>query len=135
MSTAITNNSAIPPVTTTQRHLGQRVVSFSPKKCFVCLAVFEFNDQEYQAIRHSYMDIKVFNLLPVNERNKTMRLIVLMNKFVMSICKCKKKLAHLDCFNNYVDEKQGGNINMSIMCTQCNYEYEFDYSYNSKMSN
>jgi hypothetical protein len=115
-----------------QRFLNQRIVSFSPKKCFICLNVFEFDEQEYQAVRGHFLN-KDFNLLGLNDRARTMRLIVLMNKFVLSVCKCKRKLAHLDCFNNYVDIKQNGNINIAIVCTQCHYEYDFDYPYNSKI--
>jgi hypothetical protein len=59
----------------------------------------------------------------------------LMNKYVLSACKCRKKLAHKTCFNNYIDLKQNGNINMKIFCSQCNYKYEFDYPYNSKLVN
>ena len=112
------------------RYLNQRIVSFSPKKCFICLSVFEFNDPEYQTIK-SYFLNKNLNLLHMNNKEKTMRILVLMNKFVLSICKCKKKLAHLECFNNYVDVKQNGNINIAIVCPQCNFEYDFEYPYNN----
>jgi hypothetical protein len=125
-----TRSYANAELTSSQRFLNQRIVSFSPKKCFICLAVFEFNDAEYQIIRN-YFTNKNFNLLDLNNKEKTMRLIVLMNKFVLSVCKCRRKLAHLECFNNYVDVKQDGNINIAIVCTQCQYEYDFEYPYNS----
>jgi hypothetical protein len=54
-----------------------------------------------------------------------------MNKFVLSVCKCRKKLSHLNCFNNYIDMKQNGDVNIEILCSKCNFKYEFEYPYNS----
>jgi hypothetical protein len=120
------------------RNITQRTVSFSPKKCFICLSVFEFNDNEYQTIKNFFLN-KNYNsnnnssIEILMNKQKIIHLIVLRNKFVMSICKCKKKLAHLECFNNYVDLKQNGNVNVAIVCPQCHFEYAFDYPYNSNL--
>ena len=117
------------------RNLTQRTVSFSPKKCFICLSVFEFNDQEYEMIKKYFLDRNLILTCKFKTCMNKMGLVVILNKFVLSICKCKKKLAHLDCFNNYVDIKQNGNINISIVCPQCGHEYNFIYPYNSMLIN
>jgi hypothetical protein len=62
--------------------------------------------------------------------SKFVQLKVLFDKIVLSICKCRKKLAHEECFNNYIDSIQSGNVNILISCAHCNLKYEFNYPYN-----
>lgn len=109
-------------------------VNFSPKKCWICLSIFELDDNEYNLIQNYFFNqnldyIVSYNSNDDNKINK-IRLISIANKFILSICKCRKKLAHIDCFNNYIDTKQNGNINIDIYCSQCNFKYEFDYPFN-----
>lgn len=59
-----------------------------------------------------------------------MQLRILFDRFVLSICKCRPRLAHKQCFNNYIDSKQNGNVNILVTCIQCNLKYEFIYPYN-----
>jgi hypothetical protein len=98
-------------------------------------------DREECAVRGTTSSIALPELVsPVGDAQSDanydlITLKTLMNKYVLSACKCRKKLAHKTCFNNYIDLKQNGNINIKIFCSQCNYRYEFDYPYNSKLEN
>lgn len=120
---------------------------FAKKKCWICLRILEFKDiNEYMSIKkyftneYSYSSLKEISsetvsgtskLVPVEPKQNLVKLIKLKENFILSICKCRKKLAHLTCFNGYIDRKQNGNISVDIYCVQCNYKYEFDYPYNS----
>ena len=124
-------------------HANHRINLYSIKKCWVCLAGLEFEDNEFSIIQQYFIDQ---NLLYINSGNgeigsepvpqspnkNLIKLKLFMNKFILSVCKCRRKLAHKKCFSNYIDLKQNGNINVDILCSQCNYKYEFDYPYNSK---
>lgn len=113
------------------RIASQTRVNFSPKKCWVCLSVFEMNHDEYETIQSYYFDLD-FLARPKETKNANkIQLISIMNKFVLSICKCRKKLAHFECFQNYIDLKQNGNVAIDLYCSQCNYRYEFIYPFNS----
>lgn len=65
-----------------------------------------------------------------NIKENFVQLRPLFNKFILSACKCRKKLAHLSCFNNYIYMNQSGNINNQMTCQHCNLKYEFSYPYN-----
>ncbi|CAF0746702.1 unnamed protein product [Brachionus calyciflorus] len=109
-------------------------VHFSPKKCWICTNIFELEEIEYNLIQSFYFNQNLDYIVSYNSTNDNkinkIRLISILNKFILSICKCKKKLAHIECFNNYIDAKQNGNIAIDIYCSQCNFKYEFDYPFN-----
>lgn len=109
------------------RSASQPRVNFSPKKCWVCLSVFEMNQNEYDTIQSYYFD---FFTKESKGENK-IKLVSITNKFILSICKCRKKLAHFECFQNYIDLKQNGNVAIDLYCSQCNFKYEFIYPLNS----
>lgn len=74
---------------------------------------------------------EIFMRNPAHQINSNyIELSVLFDQFVLSICKCRKKLAHKHCFNNYIDSKQNGNVNIQVACAQCNLKYDFIYPYN-----
>jgi hypothetical protein len=112
------------------------------KKCWICLVMLEFEQDDLINIQKFFFDQnrillsnKVTNCgdeenRKACNRNK-IKLRLFKDKFVLSVCKCRKKLAHKNCFNNYIDLKQKGNVKIDITCSQCNYKYEFFYQYNS----
>lgn len=110
------------------RNFSHPRVSFSPKKCWVCTSIFEMNQDEYETIQRYYFDL--YSAEDPKNANK-IKLISIMNKFILSICKCRKKLAHFECFQNYIDLKQNGNVSVDLFCSQCSYKYEFIYPLNS----
>ena len=116
---------------------------FSLKKCWICLRELALDESEQLSMQKYFVENKLNLLTTFNfNNNKTtntnknasnfIQLKLFMNKFVLSVCKCRKKLAHLNCFNNYIDQKQNGNINAEILCSKCNFKYEFEYPYNSE---
>jgi hypothetical protein len=124
---------------------------FLKKKCWVCLATLEFDDEDRIRINKFFNDQNNLFLLKkpsssINSNNNntnntnnhnqnSIKLRLYKDKYVLSACKCRKKLAHKTCFNNYIDLKQNGNVKVDIFCSQCNYKYEFDYAYNSNYTN
>jgi hypothetical protein len=125
---------------------------FLKKKCWVCLATLEFDDEDRIRIHKFFNDQNNIFLLKnptasiinnnnnINSNNNEatlsdnqnrIKLRLYKDKYVLSACKCRKKLAHKTCFNNYIDIKQNGNVKVDIFCSQCNYRYEFHYEYNS----
>lgn len=145
--------TATPGIGGTTNQQQRNVINFSPKKCWICLEIFQLDDPDCKLIQ-KYFCLSSSSSVPANldelganatSRNnrlllssnlsgnkliKKIRLVIINNKIVLTVCKCRKKLAHLNCFNNYIDLKQKGNINIDIYCSQCNYKYEFDYPYN-----
>lgn len=129
-----------------QHHQHRAPVNFSPKKCWICLEVFDLDDSDHKKIQYYFclppspvsntaggMTSRQLLSRPCSNDCKLIKkihLVIINQKIVMIVCKCRKKLAHLDCFNNYIDLKQKGNININIYCSQCSYKYEFDYPYN-----
>lgn len=137
MSAATTTLNRASRVLEQQQRIAQvnrQQVNFSPKKCWLCLEIFQLNDYEYRLIFNCFQNKNKFYFEIKNQITQNrIRLIIINKKIVLTVCKCRKKLAHIDCFNNYIDLKQKGNINIDIFCSQCNFKYEFDYPYNSKL--
>ena len=124
---------------------------FSIKKCWICLAELDLDETEQLTIQKYFIEKNLYFLTSsyssssncassssrTNYASKLqsnfIQLKLFMDKFVLSVCKCRKKLAHITCFNNYIDMKQNGNINVDIVCSKCNFKYEFEYPYNSKI--
>lgn len=115
---------------------------FLPKKCWICQAVVQLEDSEYISIQEYFFNqnldfVSCENNSDNDSRNSSrtneVRLILLKNKFVITDCKCKKKLAHLNCFNNFIDLKQNGNPNVEILCSKCNFKFLFEYPHNGKL--
>jgi hypothetical protein len=134
----------------------------SIKKCWICLADLALDANEQLTIQNYFIEKNLYLLSTVNFNNNNkmqsnfIQLKMFMNKFVLSVCKCRKKLvvycskknspfknnlfcfyiqylrlAHLACFDNYIDLKQNGDVNVEILCSKCNFKYEFEYPYNS----
>lgn len=118
---------------------------FFNKKCWICLSLLEFDYDDQLKIQKFFFEQNLLLLnktsiasatISNNERNSNnkndkIKLRLFKDKIVLSACKCRKKLAHKTCFNNYIDLKQNGNVKIEINCSKCNYTYEFDYQYNS----
>ena len=154
-STASSSSSSSQPSTTTV--IAAALPNFAPKKCWICLNIINLDETENRRLRELFFvnthsnsnsnssnnDLASFdyatntnnndNKQAANDSCHYIKLEPFTNKYLLAICKCRKKLAHLSCFNSYIDLKQNGNTNIDIYCTQCNYKYIFDYPYNSKI--
>lgn len=102
-----------------------RTKLINAKKCWICLTIMDLSKDELMLVQQMFFS----NNFNQNE-SKFVQLKVLFDKIVLSICKCRKKLAHEECFNNYIDSIQSGNVNILISCAHCNLKYEFNYPYN-----
>lgn len=100
------------------------------RKCWICLTNVEFDGNEILVLKKLFFSKNLYNNMKDNIKENFVQLRPLFNKVILSACKCPKKLAHLSCFNKYIDMKHSGNINTQIKCSQCNLEYEFFYPYN-----
>jgi hypothetical protein len=114
---------------------------FLNKKCWICLATLEFDNEDRIRIQKFFNDQNSLFLLKkpptysnFDDNQNSIKLRLFKDKYVLSACKCRKKLAHKTCFNNYIDLKQNGNVKVDIFCSQCNYKYEFHYEYNSNLN-
>ena len=131
----------IPTVLSQSRHsqviCRNRFNFLSIKKCWICLADLALDANEQLTIQNYFIEknLYLWSTCNFNNNNKIqsnfIQLKLFMNKFVLSVCKCRKKLSHLNCFNNYIDMKQNGDVNIEILCSKCNFKYEFEYPYNS----
>ena len=118
--------------------------NFAPKKCWICLGVVELNECENAQLKRAFFESTSTRLAAAlagssNGQSATydqneIKLKAFTDRFVLAICKCRKKLAHMSCFNSYIDLKQSGNINIDIFCSQCNLRYSFYYPYNGENS-
>lgn len=102
------------------------------KKCWICLNLLELEPSESLVIKELFFAKNICPTPSTKSKRKAnyVQLKILFNRIVLSACKCRKKLAHVSCFNNFIDLKQNGNINIQIECAQCNFKYEFVYPYN-----
>jgi len=107
-----------------QTSRSQRLRFINAKKCWICLTILDLDEDELALIQ------QIFLTNPAQIQIKNIQLRVLFDKFILSICKCRKKIAHEMCFNNYIDSKQNGNVNVLVTCAQCNLAYQFIYPYN-----
>lgn len=112
---------------------GNQVVSqqkTNKRKCWICLAVVELDCDEISILKDLFLAKNLYKSSKTLRINDFVQLRLLFDKIILSSCKCRKKLAHVKCFNNYIDVRQDGNINIQIACPQCNLKYEFTYPYN-----
>lgn len=108
------------------------------KKCWICLTMVEMDTNEVLILKDFFLAKNLYNIDNNNNNNRNpkaknkenyVQLKLLFNRIILSACKCRKKLAHEVCFNNYIDIKQNGNVTNQISCPQCNLKYEFCYPY------
>jgi len=112
------------------RLFSQKPLNVRAKKCWICLSNIDLDLNEQLTIQKYFFEENIYFLSDHN-RIKTIHIKIFKRKFLLSVCKCRKKLAHLNCFEEFIDLKQNGDINVDIVCPQCNYKYVFDYPYNS----
>lgn len=117
--------------------------NFAPKKCWICLGVVNLDESENAQLKRAFFQSTTSYVVggqrltttqqQQDQQQGQIKLKAFTDRFVLAICKCRKKLAHMSCFNSYIDLKQSGNINIDIFCSQCNLKYSFYYPYNGKI--
>ncbi len=100
------------------------------RKCWICLTVVELDTTELQVLKNLFLAKSLYSCQDITKKTEQfVQLKLLFDKIILSSCKCRLKLAHQSCFNNYIDLRQNGNIN-HIACPQCHLKYDFFYPYN-----
>lgn len=101
------------------------------RRCWICLTMVELDSHEIDVLRRLFLAKSLYSdPLVTKKKEKFVQLKFLFNKIILTACKCRRKLAHANCFNGYIDARQSGNINIQAACPQCNLKYEFSYPYN-----
>ena len=103
----------------------------SIKKCWICFSLLDLKSDELERIQRIFSEMSLNSRASYKKNSENfIKMKIFLDKIVLSVCKCKKKLAHKNCFDNHIDLSQNWNVEIAATCSQCNYKYDFEYPYN-----